>query len=196
MDDCGNACSGHIVTLLLLDSVIPLGRNSVLLVSRFSCPPNPFTHLVAWRAWLVILKPSHPRGPVFNLDAASLGPRSSRIELPVPLERPEFLHTHVTDGRVHEEHVDRAIVTVDAYGHGPRKGGVQFLPGGRAIERACFDPGTIKEERYIGYPFDVARAPIILCLCYADRWRLYPRVQPVAHGNSIRYGALPHHHPA
>ena len=62
----------------------------------------------------VILKPSHPRRPVFGLHTSGDGPGAGRVKFRVPLERPILLYAHLPHRPVQKEHVNAATVTIQA----------------------------------------------------------------------------------
>ena len=101
----------------------------------------------------VILKASHPFGPVARLHAASFGPGAANIEVAMPVERPQLFEPDLPDGPIQEGAVDRSAVPVQT--NPPH-----FVAAGEVFRRAVIQrrlilgerpdvvPETIEEERY------------------------------------------------
>ena len=64
---------------------------------------------------LIVFEASHPLGPVAGLDLAGSGPDVCRVELPMPLQRPQFLEPDLPDrAAIHKKTIYVPTVPVDA----------------------------------------------------------------------------------
>ena len=101
----------------------------------------------------IVLKASHPFGPVARLDLAGEGVWTARVEIPMPIERPEFLEPDFSDGPVQKHAVDRRSVPVQtdpphliAAREVFRRAVVEWRL--IIVERPDVVPETIEKDRY------------------------------------------------
>jgi hypothetical protein len=64
----------------------------------------------------VVLKPSHPLGPILRLDAAGFGPTAGRVKISVPFQCPEFFEPDPSYRPIQEKAVYMPVVPVYAKG--------------------------------------------------------------------------------
>ena len=78
------------------------------MTTRSSISVKPFLLRIAVsfpRDFLIYLKISHPLRPVFGMYTTSFGPGTSRVELAMPLKRPQLLESNLSDRPVHKQHI-------------------------------------------------------------------------------------------
>ena len=64
-------------------------------------------------AFSVVFKPSHPLRPVAWLDKTGCSPDTCCVEVAMPLQRPQFFKTDLSDGGIHKGAVHKSVVSVD-----------------------------------------------------------------------------------
>ncbi len=65
---------------------------------------------------LIILKSSHPIGPIFGQYSAGLRPGAGGVRTVVPFQCPQFLESDSPDGPIQEQAIDVPVVSVYAEG--------------------------------------------------------------------------------
>jgi len=132
----------------------------------------------------IVLKASHPFGPVACLDVAGEGVETVGIEITMPIERPQLLEPNSADGPVQKSAVDRRIVPVQT-------DPPHFIAAGEVFRRPVIErrlifgkwpdvvPKTIEENRYPVRRPDVD-VPVVVAGVAARGPVAQPLIEPVA----------------
>ena len=88
----------------------------------------------------LLLKIPHPDWPVRLLDAAGSRPGAGGLERLVPLQRPQFLESDLSDRPVQEQSIDMRVMPV--YAEGAPAAGFSMVHGGapampESLARVC-----------------------------------------------------------
>ena len=62
----------------------------------------------------VVSEAPHPLGPIFSVGVAGFGPDAVRVEVSMPLERPQFLEADPSHGKIQKHAVNVSVVSVEA----------------------------------------------------------------------------------
>jgi hypothetical protein len=99
-----------------------------------------------------ILAVSQPFRPAIRLDAAGPGPQSRRVVSSMPLESPQLLESHFSDGEIHKDTVNPAAMPVHTYGiciTEKTYSGISIFRRGRSIlNETSIEPATVEDQRY------------------------------------------------
>jgi len=156
---------------------VQAGRNAGTAESNQTRPhPRPRFFLRTIDAASVVFNTSHPLRPILRLHRAGFGPGARRIELAMPLQRPQLLESHSPRGPIQEEAVSPPVMPVDTdttrIRIGLRAGLhrlVVYSGGPSTLSLSPPSNHAIEKQRHIRRTFHKQAAPVLLASGRAGR---------------------------